>query len=387
MAECFRYTEEVGGSIPSRAYHLNPHCQRILGLDFFRGCVMFLLIAEATGLYDLLIDPKFEGTVLQVIGEQFHHHPWQGLRLWDLGLPFFLLISGVALSASAARRSEEGNGPGPGIRHALSRSALLLILGWALYVVNPVVSNPRGAFLYDVLPHIAIGGLVAYILLKRKPVIQWTFSIGLLLLTELLYRGWPVPGSGGPFTPDHNFGSYLDRLLTGEISDGHWVAFNIVPATAFLIWGALAGRLLMGPRPLREKLMRLVASGLVGVTAGLALCLFTPIIRRLCTSSFVLVSSGIGILALALAYWIVDGLKFRKIPLFFAVVGVNPLFIYLFAQSGGAEWVRRIVEPFTGALDFLAGGWAVQALTGFAVWALLWFLCFGLSRRGIRIRV
>ena len=57
---------------------------RLMSLDFFRGFTMFLLIAESTGIYDLLIAPEFNGTFIGAIGTQFHHHPWNGLRFWDL---------------------------------------------------------------------------------------------------------------------------------------------------------------------------------------------------------------------------------------------------------------------------------------------------------------
>jgi predicted acyltransferase len=81
---------------------------RFFSIDLFRGIVMFLLIAELTGLYDLLIAPALEGTVFHAVGLQFQHHPWNGLRLWDLSQPFFLFISGVAMYFSYNKRWEQG---------------------------------------------------------------------------------------------------------------------------------------------------------------------------------------------------------------------------------------------------------------------------------------
>lgn len=397
MVERFRYTEEVGGSNPSRAYHdplaktdagpFYPSAppERLVSLDFFRGCVMFLLIGEATGLYDLLLDPRLAGTIVGAVGRALQHQPWNGLRLWDLGLPFFLLISGVALAVSSANRSKDGQGGGLG--RILRRSLLLLLLGWALYLVSPVESNPRGAFLYDVLPHLAFGGLVAFLLLRRKPAAQLGVALGLLALTEALYRLCPVPGYNQPFVPDHNFGSWVDRLLTGELSEGHWVAWNIVPSAAFVIWGTMAGRLLLNKTSVARKIRTLVAAGLTALAAGLALSAVTPIIRRISTSSFVLVGGGLGLLALAFACGLVDGLSLRKVPAFFAVVGANPLFIYLFTQSGGAEWFQRLASPFTGAFAGWIGAWPSAVLTSLAVWGGLWFVCFWLYRRKILIRI
>ena len=51
---------------------------RLLSLDVFRGLTMFLLIAEATGLYAHLVDPALNGTVITWIVRQFHHHTAAG---------------------------------------------------------------------------------------------------------------------------------------------------------------------------------------------------------------------------------------------------------------------------------------------------------------------
>ena len=48
---------------------------RLCSLDLFRGVVMFFLIAEATGLYDLLTDAGTRGAAFLAIGKQFQHHP------------------------------------------------------------------------------------------------------------------------------------------------------------------------------------------------------------------------------------------------------------------------------------------------------------------------
>src|SRR5437867_13426483 len=82
---------------------------RLMSLDFFRGLTMFLLIAESTRIYDLLVAPEFNGTLISTIGTQFHHHPWNGLRFWDLIQPFFMFIVGVAMPFSIGKRWEHGD--------------------------------------------------------------------------------------------------------------------------------------------------------------------------------------------------------------------------------------------------------------------------------------
>ena len=65
---------------------------RLLSLDFFRGITMFLLVAEGTHLWSVLVQPPIEGTIFEGFFIQFHHHPWNGLRFWDLIQPFFIRI-------------------------------------------------------------------------------------------------------------------------------------------------------------------------------------------------------------------------------------------------------------------------------------------------------
>ena len=75
----------------------NPLPERLFSLDFFRGLTMFLLVAEGTHLFEAMIAPVFSGTIISAIGTQFHHHPWNGLRFWDLVQPYFMFIVGVAM--------------------------------------------------------------------------------------------------------------------------------------------------------------------------------------------------------------------------------------------------------------------------------------------------
>lgn len=360
---------------------------RLCSLDLFRGVVMFFLIAEATGLYNLLTDAGTRGAAFLAIGRQFQHHPWNGLRAWDLGQPFFMFISGLTMYFSYNRRWEKGERWVITFIHALRRSILLFSLGWAIYRIVPVEDNPHGAFLYDMLPQLAFASLVAFLMMRRSVSQQLMLAFGLIAITELLYRLWAMPGFDQPFVPGHNFGSYIDRLIMGGLSGGHWVAFNIVPSTAFVIWGVLVGRLLRRPGQQAHKIRTMLAIGLGGVAVGLALSSFTPIIRRICTNSFVIMSGGFCLLAFALAYWLMDVLKIRIGATFFVAVGMNPLFIYLFAQTGGADWLRQIAAPFSSGLFGWAGEWPAEFVAALVTLGLMWGICYWLYRRRIFIKI
>ena len=370
-----------------RTLDSRPVGARILSIDFFRGVIMFLLIGSATGLYDQLVSLGLHGSIIRAIGLQFQHHPWQGLRAWDLGQPFFMFISGVAMVFSYERRWDRGESWKSTFGHALRRAILFFVIGWALGHINPIENGGPGEFLQDILPQLAVAGLLGFLTLRRTSAIQAGAAVGLLVLTEILYRLWPLPGAANAFVPGGNFGSRLDLALFGRLSEGNWVAFNVVPSTVFILAGILAGRLLKSGQSSSTILKALILCGSSLTSAGLILSFVTPVIRRICSSSFVLVSVGLGLLALALAYWLIDVAKLRIGAVFFLCVGMNPLFLYLFAMSGGGEWLRRLVEPFTMAFARWIGDDPAQVVTSASTWGLLWALGYWLYRKRIFIRI
>jgi predicted acyltransferase len=373
------------------SFVVRPREGRVVSVDLFRGVVMFLLIGRVTGVYDLLAAPAFDRTWVGALGLQFRHHPWHGLRLWDLGLPFFLFISGVAMVFAYNRYWEQGDSWGRTLVRALRRSFLLLTLGWALFVIGSggggETAGFKAAFLFDILPQLAVVSLVAFLLLKAPARVQGAAAFGAVALTEVLYRIGAEAGAGGAYTPGRNFGSWMDTALFGAASEDGLVTFNVVPAAAFALMGLLAARILRSGRPTREILRRLAATGVAGVAAGIALDFVTPVVRAVSSSSFVVLCGGLAFLSLALAYWLMDVMRFRKRSVFFVAVGMNPIFIYVFALSGGGEWLLRAVAPFTMAFSGWLGEWPAMALTSLAAWGLMWGLCYWLYRREIFIRI
>lgn len=358
--------------------------ERLFSLDFFRGVTMFLLIGESTHIYSHLVDPAFQGTLIAAIGRQFEHHPWNGLRFWDLIQPFFMFIVGVAIPFSVAKRIERGESRRKIVGHAVRRAFLLLLLGWALYCIEP----GRITFRFqNVLAQLSVTYLLAFLIMRKSFRVQLLFSLGCIALTEFLYRVFPVAGYNQPFVPDHNFGAWVDQMISGELSAGHWVSFNAIPTTAHTIWGVLAGQWLMGDRPPKRKAAGLAIAGAAGLAIGYALTPLSPIIKRICTSSFVVVSGGYCLLALAFSYWLIDVMKKRSWTKFFAIVGMNSLFIYLVQESGGTVWLSKLVGPFTEAAFFWTGDLGAKIAASLAAWALLWSVCYWLYKKKIVIKI
>jgi len=358
--------------------------ERLFSLDFFRGLTMFLLIAESTEIYALMTSEAFDGSLISIIGTQFHHHPWHGLRFWDLIQPYFMFIVGVAMPYSLANRKKRGQTDRQIRKHIIQRALLLLFFGWALYCI----SAGKIVFRFqNVLAQLSVTYLLAYLVMNKSARTQIIFSLILIAITEFIYRIFPVEGFNHPFVANENFGTWLDLQYGGADLYGHWVSINAIPTTAHTIWGVLAGQLLMSNRTDRQKLRNLVIAGIIGVVAGYALDPVTPIIKRICTSSFILASGGWTILSLAFSFWLIDIMKQKNWSLFFAIVGMNPLFIYLFANVGGSGFVEHIFHPFTRAIFGWTGEVTAELLTSMIVLFFLWYMCYWLFKRKIFIKI
>ena len=345
---------------------------------------MFLLVGEFTHLFSYLTKVTEEGTLLHAFFMQFHHQHWQGLHFWELVQPFFMFIVGVAIPFSVAKRVKKGQSEKELLHHALVRSLLLLFLGWALYCIGPGEITFR---FQNVLAQLAVTYMIAFLIRDRSFRFQLLFSLALLVVTELIYRFFPVAGFNHPFTPNENFGTWLDLQYGGADLGGHWVSFNALPTTAHTIWGVLAGNLLMSDKTQKEKFRLLIFAGIAGVLAGYALNPLTPIIKRIATSSFVIVSGGYSLLVLGLSYWVIDIKRSRKWVLFFAVVGMNPLFIYLFAHLGGGGFLSHMFRPFTHLLFSPFGEMGENILTATVIWVTFWYITWWMYKRRIFIKI
>jgi predicted acyltransferase len=357
---------------------------RLLSLDFYRGLTMFLLIAEFSYLFEFLVSPELQGTLVHTIAEQFHHVEWEGLHFWDLIQPFFMFIVGVSMPLSFSKRMARGDTFNQLRKHAFKRAFLLLLLGWALYCIDPEKIVFR---FQNVLAQLAVAYIFAFFLIRKKPVIQIGVSVLLILISEALYRFFPVEGFNHAFVPGENFGAWLNILISGEEDGGHWAMFNAIPTAAHTIWGVLAGQLLMSNKTNKKKIQLLVIAGIIGLIIGYGFSYFTPIIKRISTSTFVFVGGGWSILALALCYWLIDVKKYQKGVLFFAVVGMNPLFIYLFAHVGGADLIKKIFLPFSNALFRWTGTLNSDIILSFVVLFFLWFICYYMYKKKLFIRI
>lgn len=347
---------------------------RLLSLDVMRGGIMVLLALESAGLYEHLTRMS-ENTAFHSFFLQFFHHPWHGLRAWDLVQPAFMFMAGAAMAFSLHRQQQEGRSWNYSFRKALRRSGWLFFWGVLDYAVRP---GGLSFELWDVLTQLSFTCLLAFLIFRWSFPAQLAICAGLLLLTEAIFRFTHVPGFDQPFTDQHNFGNYMDLLLMNKINKDGWVAINCIPTAVHTIAGAMVGRLLLGPAA-TKKVKRLILWGAISLVLGYALDLagITPIIKRIATSSFVLVSLGYSLCILAVCYWFIDIRHHRKYWDFFTIVGMNSIFIYLFFEIVGHRWFNGYVSAFTGK----------GILTAVVIFACEWGLCYFLYKKKIFLKV
>ena len=356
---------------------------RLITLDFFRGFVMFLLIAEFAHLFDALMESGNENISL-AMDFMFHHAKWEGLHFWDLVQPFFMFIVGVSIPLSYANRKKKGDTDKAIRNHAFRRAFLLLLFGWGLYCIGP----EKIVFQFDnVLAQMSFTYLISFLLLKQSSSLQIGVGFLCILLSDLLYRFFPIAGFDQAFIAGENFGTWFNIFISGYEYGGHWAAFNALPTTAHTLWGVVAGKLLIDNTPQLEKLKRLVLAGITVLALGYFATLFTPVIKRISTTSFVLLSAGWTFLALALFYWLIDVKQIIKKTYVFRVVGVNSLFIYLFASLGGGGLFLKVVRPFSNSFIGKFSSWAADLFSGFVVLFGLWYLCNWLFKKQIFIKI
>lgn len=360
---------------------------RLLSLDVMRGLIMVLLAAESCMLYQSLWELNPAEPFKSVI-QQFFHHPWHGLRFWDLVQPGFMMMAGSAMYLSFYKKAAKGISWEQNVKHIAVRCLKLFLLGTGLHCLY---AGRLVWELWNVLTQLSVTTLIAYLIIRKSYTFQIVFSFGLLILTEILYRTISVPGFDQPFVEHHNFGAYADLLLMGKINSDGWVAINVIPTAAHTIWGVLAGKLLVSSLNSEKKILYLVAAGLLGLAAGFGLDIsgITPIIKRISTSSFVLASGGWILLLMVFLYWLTDIRQKNKYAWILTSVGMNAIFIYVFFETAGHQWLNPSVGIFVnGFAGMLAVPASVSAVLSASVTlALEWYICFWLYSKKIFIKL
>ncbi len=351
---------------------------RIMSIDALRGFDMFWIIGGwyiFRGLHE-----KFDNTTTQWLSQQMSHVKWEGFRPWDLIMPLFLFVVGVVMPFAFNKRLERGDSKRKLYFHIVQRTIILFILGMVAQG-NLLEYDLSKLHIYsNTLQAIAAGYLIAaIILLNLRIVWQIVTTVVLLLLFWALMMLIPVPGHGaGMLEPDVNLAIYLDRLILGGFIDGTdppytWILSSMTFATTVML-GVMAGHLLRLEKKDIEKVLWLLVAGVGCVVLGLIWNIWFLIIKHIWTSSFVVYSAGWCYLLLALFYFVIDVLGFKKWAFPFVVIGMNAIAVYMATHVFN---FRHIGDIFVNGLDKYVGDWSsfIHAVAAFAViWLIMWWM-------------
>ncbi len=364
------------------------HSERLQSLDLFRGITMLLLIAEGTNLYYFMNVAVPQDSIFSSLAKQFYHAQWHGMHFWDLIQPYFTFIVGVAMAFSLKKRQEKGDGWIQTFKHIVIRCVILFLLGIMLQ------SGYREKLvweLWNILTQLSVSILITYLIFRFSYLTQIIISLFLLLATELLYRYFSVAGFDQHFVIGHNFGAYLDLVLMGKTNPDGWVAFNCIPVTAHMIWGALTGKVLLSMNSTTQKIKILGIACLAGLIIGYGLDWtgISYISKKISTSSFVIASGSWSLATLLFLYWLVDVRGYKGWVSFFAIIGMNPIFIYVFSRTIGRNFLNDYVPIFTkGIMSPLGLSEGIMNLTAYlTVIGIEWYLCYWLYKRKIFIKM
>ncbi len=292
---------------------------------------------------------------VHAVAEQFSDHvEWAGFRFYDMIFPLFLFIIGVVLPFSIGRRIEAGDDRRNVLKKVLIRSMALFILG---LIYNGLLhfEGWENIRFFGVLQRLAFGYLVASLfVIYSKPRTQVFAVVGILLGYWALIALAPVPGfPHGTMTPEGNFANYVDRLtlhrhqMYESYGDPEGPISNI-PAIATALLGVLTGYWLKSQRSEKQKTLGLLLGGLVLVLLGLAWSPAFPIIKKIWTSSYVLMAGGFSMMLVGTFHWIVDVKGKVAWALPFTLIGMNPIFIYMLSE----------IIDFTKVGAYFLGGFA-----------------------------
>jgi predicted acyltransferase len=318
---------------------------RLLSLDALRGFDMCWILGLSTVVSQILNRSFPQSPVVTSIATQFKHVDWAGFRFYDLIFPLFLFLAGVSLAIALPRRLAR-EGRLSAIRHVLARAAILVILG---VIVSGGVKNGWDQIRWlGVLQRIGIASAAAGLLSLWLNIRGLTISaVAILLVYFLLLR---FGFGGGSFAEGLNITNEFDRMwLPGRKYDGNHDPEGILstlPAIATALLGLLAGKWLTSPASPWRKVAALIAAGLLLLALGWAWHPFFPVIKKIWSSSFVLVAAGWSALLLGLFYAIVDVLGWRRGLAPFLWVGSNPIALYL---CSGFGFFRTISERLATA--------------------------------------
>jgi len=385
----------------------NVATKRLVSLDALRGFVMFLLLGGGeighAGFLSAL-SAAIKQPWAQALYHQLQYSRWGDVvHVKDLIRPLFIFVVGVAMPYSFHKRLSLGDSKRRLYGHVLQRTAILFLLGMIAGGHLFLLDASRFYILNNVLEEIAIGYLVASLVILNFGLRGQVVTLAVLLLGYWALIAWvPVPGHGaGILTPEVNLPRYIDDITVGRFRPVKWsftwVLSLPMASSCIVLLGALGGQWLKSASSSSLKLKGLFGAAMGCLALSVLWSRWYPMIVSVTTGSWVLFVGAVGLGLMALFYWIIDVVGLRKWAFFFVVIGANSIAVYMAAHLFDFRNIGNIfVKGWTtnqniGVVGGLSawvgpGPWSdfVEALAAFIV---IWLLLLWLYRTKTFIKV
>jgi predicted acyltransferase len=401
---------QAATSLPTPGPATASGSRRFLSVDALRGFDM-LWIVGAGGLVHALdrLAGSSDTGFLHLLSTQLSHKEWAGFAFYDLIFPLFVFLVGVSIVFSLSRAATEG---GKGAAY-LRRFVVLYIVAllypggfsklWPDIRLMGVLNRIALCYLFTSLAFLALsprglagllilvlGGYWAMMTFVEFPDVRPRDAAGKVISERVTARDVSELDLAsthrirGVFEPGLNLAHYIDqKFLPGKKWDGTWDPeglLSTIPAIGTCLLGVFAGLLIRAPGLQdQRKVLVLAGAGVLSVGLGFLWGLQFPVIKKIWTSSYVLVAGGYSALLLAMFHQVIEVWKIRWWTPPFLWVGSNSITIYLannvigfgtlakrFAGGNVAEWLDAHVAKGTGdlVLSVVAVGIGL-ALVGF----------------------
>ena len=355
--------------------------QRYIALDAMRGLTLALMILVNTpGSWSYVYSPLL-------------HADWHGATFTDYIFPFFLFIVGSAMFFS--NRSQQAVAKSVRAVKIFKRTALMFLIGLLLnaYPFTGALDELR---ILGVLQRIALAYCAAAFFVWLPGVLRLAVS------AVLLVGYWGLLNiAADPYSLTGNLVRQIDLALLGaeHLWQGKSVAFDpegllsTLPAIVNVLMGFEAARILIASDNKQRAQLALFGLGVAAILGALLWHQVFPINKSLWTSSFVLLTSGAGILTLLALVWLEKLPPAVPVLKSFTLLGKNPLFIYVLSivwvktyylfSVDGVSLYQAIFEFFNGFLNPYNASLVFALLHVAVLWAIAWWL----DRRKIVISI
>ena len=372
--------------------------KRLESLDALRGFDLFCLVALSELIEELseVIDKPWMYTVMAC----FTHKTWEGFSPWDLVMPLFMFMAGVAIPFALGASKEQG-AKSKAVYWRLIRRVILLWIFGMMVQGNLLALDPNRIYLFtNTLQAIAVGYFFsALIYLHTGWKTQTGIAVALLLVfwAAMEFVSFGSYG-GGDYTPHGNLAEGIDMTVLGrfrdtaQVVDGQVVVRESYTYTWLLssinfvvtvLTGVLAGEALKGSMKQGRKVMLLLIAGIAMVTLGWTWDIVHPVIKHIWTGSMVLVSSGYCFLLMGLFYWWIDCKGHNKHLTFLKVYGMNSITAYVVSHVIDFKSISHSL--FFGLKQYV--GDYYDLLIHFSNIAILFIILYILYRNRIFLRV